>query len=197
MSLVQSNFSKIIQRTATAVLSACLCCAALAAKTNTAQGIPNHWDACFTASANTYSIDPTLLKKIAWVESRGNPHAVSPVGAMGLMQIDSSWLPKLKTFGISKSDLFDPCTNINVGAWILAHEFQRRGNNWEAVGAYNASCTRLKGNECKSQRAWYSWKVFQAGTGIKHPSTVAQAPKPIANPLQTVRIAEATSSTHE
>lgn len=188
--------SKNAIQAAITVWMALMCASVMAKADRPHKPTAPYWDACFVSSGKTYGIDPELLRNITAVESRGNPRAVSPVGAIGLMQIDSSWLKKLSRFGISKSDLFDPCTNINVGAWILAHEFKRHGNNWEAVGAYNASCTKLKGPRCRSQRAWYSWKVFQARSGRTMAQSTPQATTHIANPLQAVRIADATPN-HE
>ena len=72
---------------------------------------------------------------------------------IGVMQINSSWLPKLQSMNISKMDLFDPCTNIDVGAWILAHNISQYGYNWTAIGAYNARSPH------KRQR--YALKIWQ------------------------------------
>jgi soluble lytic murein transglycosylase-like protein len=39
------------------------------------------------AAGSKHDIDPRLIHAVIEVESRGNPHAVSPKGAKGLMQI--------------------------------------------------------------------------------------------------------------
>lgn len=97
---------------------------------------------CFRAASIRYDISQRLLEAIAQVESSGNPMAINKNGDgsedIGLMQINSSWLSKLRSYGIERSDLFDPCVSINVGAWIMADNIFRHGYNWKAVGAYNA-----------------------------------------------------------
>jgi len=97
---------------------------------------------CFVEAGKTYNINPRLLRAISKVESKHNSKAINinSNGTIdyGMMQINSFWGKKLKSFGIKTADLFDSCTNVYVGAWILAQSIQKFGNTWEAVGAYNA-----------------------------------------------------------
>lgn len=97
---------------------------------------------CYDHAATRYSINPSLLRAIAHVESGGNPKALSRNSDgsedIGLMQINSVWLPKLASFGIRRKDLLDPCTSIQVGAWVLSLNVRRYGETWRAVGAYNS-----------------------------------------------------------
>jgi len=104
--------------------------------------------ACWDDAAQRYQLSSTLLHAIARTESGLNPQAVgrNRDGSrdIGLMQINSWWLPTLARHGIGEQDLFDPCTSIHVGAWILAHNVARYGYTWEAVGAYNATNPGLR-----------------------------------------------------
>jgi soluble lytic murein transglycosylase-like protein len=102
-------------------------------------------------AAQRYGVSADLLYAIAQVESDLRPQAVNRghlarTGSydIGLMQINSSHLPTLRRYGIGERDLFDPCTSIHVGAWILAGNVQRLGYTWEAVGAYNAANPELR-----------------------------------------------------
>ena len=102
--------------------------------------LPAH--ACWDEAAARYHLNSVVLYAIAQTESSLNPLAVgqNPNGSrdIGLMQVNSAWLPKLAEYGISERDLFQPCTSIHVGAWLLARNIYRYGYTWEAVGAYNA-----------------------------------------------------------
>jgi soluble lytic murein transglycosylase-like protein len=79
---------------------------------------------------------------VAKHESGGHPLAIhlNPNGSrdIGLMQINSNWLPFLARHGVQEKDLFDPCVNVLVGAWIMSHNFQKLGYNTQGLGAYNA-----------------------------------------------------------
>lgn len=123
---------------------------------------------CFKEAEQRYSIPPGFLKAIAQTESSMRPWIESHTSDIGLMGINRSWLPVLrKRYGLSERDVWEPCTNVMVGAWILANEFARLGRNWNAVGAYNAACTKLQGASCMkvrqqySQRVWNNWKTYQ------------------------------------
>jgi len=98
---------------------------------------------CVDLAAQRYGVSPQLLHAIAQQESGGRSHVVhtNPNGSrdIGLMQINSNWLPTLRRYGIREVDLYDPCVSVLVGAWILSHNFARHGYTLQGLGAYNAS----------------------------------------------------------
>lgn len=116
---------------------------------------------CFNEAAAYYGLSPQMLGAIAKIESNHNPSAwnLNKNGSydIGLMQINSGWLPTLGRYGITAQSLWDPCTNVYVGAWVLAQNVQRLGYSWDAVGAYNAA-TPWKRNS-------YAWKIYHAMAG--------------------------------
>lgn len=103
---------------------------------------------CFNEASLRYQIPEKLLKAIAHTETRMNPLALNynKNGSydMGIMQINSYWLPKLNRVGIQKEELFDGCENIQVGAWILSENIKRYGFGLKAIGAYNATTPALQ-----------------------------------------------------
>jgi soluble lytic murein transglycosylase-like protein len=114
--------------------------------------------ACWDAAAARYGVNPYLLYAIAKTESHLNPAAINRNNKdgsydIGLMQINSRWLPTLRKYGVGEAQLMDACTNIQVGAWVLAENMHRMGNSWDAVGAYNASSPGL--------RLKYALKVYR------------------------------------
>lgn len=59
-------------------------------------------------------LDPELAFRMVKLESNFNPRAVSPVGAIGLVQV----MPSTAVFfdkSITRDDLFDPATNTRIG----------------------------------------------------------------------------------
>jgi len=71
------------------------------------------YDSLLKNAAFRYSLDCTLLKSFMITESSGNKDAVSPMGAIGLMQLMPSTGQGL---GYSTGELFNPNKNIDAGA---------------------------------------------------------------------------------
>jgi soluble lytic murein transglycosylase-like protein len=123
---------------------------------------------CWTEAEQRYGVSASLLYAIAMTESSLRESAVNDSHRartqsydIGIMQINSRWLPTLARYGISEQDLYNACTNIHVGAWLLSRQFRQKGLTWDSVGAYNAACTSRKGADCTRARAAYANKVFR------------------------------------
>lgn len=103
---------------------------------------------CIDDAAAYHHVNPALAHAVASVESRYSPIAyhrnANGSEDIGLMQINSSWLPTLSRFGIARAALFDGCVNAYVGTWILSQNISRLGLTWDAVGAYNAASPRKR-----------------------------------------------------
>jgi soluble lytic murein transglycosylase-like protein len=81
-------------------------------------------------------IDPLLIVAVIAVESRFNPIAQSDGGAKGLMQIIPHYhADKLDDEG----SVFDPETNIDVGARVLRDYIRRGGTEVAGLQLYNGS----------------------------------------------------------
>lgn len=87
-----------------------------------------------------------LVKAVTWQESRGNPNAVSPKGATGLMQIMPETAKEIAAeLGIKKYDLKDPETNKKFGTYYLRKMLDSFDGDPElALAAYNAGAGRVK-----------------------------------------------------
>jgi soluble lytic murein transglycosylase-like protein len=85
------------------------------------------------AASKKYRISGRLIEAVAWQESRFNPHAVSPKGAKGVMQLMPATAREL---GV---DPGEPSQNIEGGAAYLSLLMRRfDGDLLQALSAYNA-----------------------------------------------------------
>jgi soluble lytic murein transglycosylase len=88
-----------------------------------------------------HRLDPQLVLAVMYVESRFDPFAVSPVGAMGLMQIMPGTGRELtQRLGIEWNGpltLFDPVINTRVGVAYVRQLTDRYGSIRTALAAYN------------------------------------------------------------
>ncbi len=93
----------------------------------------NQYDSAFTQASQKTGLPAELIKAVAVAESHMNPHAVSPAGARGLMQMVPS---TAKRMGVT--DTFDPWQSIAGGANYLAQQVKAFGSYELALAAYNA-----------------------------------------------------------
>jgi soluble lytic murein transglycosylase-like protein len=96
-------------------------------------------DVVNTASA-TYHLDPDLVNSVIHAESGFNPHAVSPKGARGLMQLMPNTASQM---GVN--DIFDPAANVDGGSRYLRELLERYNFDLvKALAAYNAGPQRVE-----------------------------------------------------
>ena len=62
----------------------------------------------------------------------------------GPMQINSLWIPVIKKYGYTKTDIqFNPCINVKIGAWILNQKMADETRFWQGVGDYHSHTPNL------------------------------------------------------
>ncbi|AXE33395.1 type III secretion system invasion protein IagB [Chromobacterium phragmitis] len=120
---------------------------------------------CWDHAGSMFNISPDLLYAIALQESGMRPDAIgrNRDGSrdLGLMQINSIHLPRLRQLGVNESQLLEsPCLSVVVGASILSDMMKRYGYSWEAVGAYNAGLAPGR-HELRMRYARQVWRRYQ------------------------------------
>jgi soluble lytic murein transglycosylase-like protein len=99
-----------------------------------AKPVGGDFNALVESIAAQHQLSPDLIHSVIKVESNYNPNAVSPKGALGLMQLIPA---TARRFGVS--DVFDPVENIQGGVKYLKYLLDLYGNDFRlALAAYNA-----------------------------------------------------------
>ncbi|WP_339073104.1 lytic transglycosylase domain-containing protein [Sinorhizobium meliloti] len=109
-----------------------------------AVSIPQYPYAGFVAgAAKRFDIPERWIRAVIEVESRNNPSAISPKGAMGLMQIMPATWDELRGRHHLGEDVFEPGDNILAGAAYLAELHDLYGSPG-FLAAYNAGPGRYE-----------------------------------------------------
>lgn len=118
------------------------------------------YDAEVQKQAEEQKLDPRLVKAVIGAESEFSARAVSPSGAMGLMQVKPA---TAQDMGVAGAALFDPVANIRAGTRYLAYLFTRA---WKRY--------RLEGADFTAAPAWLVQRVIAAYNS--GPRWIAQRP---------------------
>jgi len=99
-------------------------------------------------AAERHGVDPGLLAIMVYTESRGRADARSSAGARGLMQLMPSTAAEIaRVRGLpsaSPAQLDEPAYNLDMGAWYIARQLDRFGDDLPlALAAYNAGPGRV------------------------------------------------------
>jgi soluble lytic murein transglycosylase len=108
-----------------------------------------YWDV-IQKEAEKRALDPYLVASIIRQESAFEPATVSNAGAVGLMQIMPEEASRIGAAGglgaVTRESLFDPATNIAVGAAEYSQKLAlMSGNHTLAVASYNAGEDAVRG----------------------------------------------------
>ncbi len=129
-------------------------------------------------AARRFGIPDAWIWSVIRIESAGNARAVSPAGAMGLMQImPTTWAQLRSRHGLG-SDPFDVRDNIMAGAAYLREMYDRYGDVTAMVAAYNAGPGRyeeyLRGRPLPAETRAYLAKLTSI-TGARADGRLAVA----------------------
>ena len=100
-----------------------------------ANTIKSQYDALIVNMSLKYNLEPAFVKAVVHIESAFDTFAISPAGAMGLMQL----MPATAASYELTRDHFNPNRNIEVGVRHLKDLMERYDNDKKlSLAAYNA-----------------------------------------------------------
>jgi soluble lytic murein transglycosylase-like protein len=125
-----------------------------------------HAEDCFNQAAAYQGVNPSVLRAVAWFESKGDASAINRNANgsidVGQLQINSIHFGDLAREGVPHRALTDPCVNVYVAAWLLKQKMVKYGNTWRAIGAYHSESPRLRDAYARSiQKILVTWGELQ------------------------------------
>lgn len=137
-----------------------------------AQELP--WHAAVNDASMRYEVPQEWIRSVIHAESKGNPFAISPKGAMGLMQLMPNTWVMLKERDGALDSPFNPQANILAGTAYLKDMYVKFGFPG-LFAAYNAGPERyesyLKGQISLPQETYnYLRNILASLSKIKNPS---------------------------
>ncbi len=103
--------------------------------------MPDTYSQYVTEYSGEYGVPEYMIYSVIKTESGFDSSAVSPKGAVGLMQImpdTFTWLMTLTGEAHDTGMLYDPETNIKYGTYFLSYLYVKYGKWDTALAAYNA-----------------------------------------------------------
>jgi len=141
--------------------------------------------------ARRHDVEPSLVDSVIRVESNYNPNAISPKGAMGLMQLIPS---TARRFGVN--DTFHPAQNIEGGVKYLKYLMQLyNGDQRLALAAYNAgegAVAKYKGIPPYAETQNYVYQVGKKLGQSREAEKKAKASNPETRPVMHAPVIEKT-----
>jgi len=101
------------------------------------------WQSFIDEAASRFSVPASWIRAVVQIESEGNPKALSPKGAVGLMQLMPNTYAELRIRYRLGADPTDPHDNIVAGTAYLRDMRERFGTEG-CMAAYNAGPQRYK-----------------------------------------------------
>jgi soluble lytic murein transglycosylase-like protein len=141
----------------------------------------DRWQGFVAEASRRFGIPAAWIRAVMRAESGGDPHAVSPKGAMGLMQIMSATWAELRTcYGLG-TDPYDPRDNILAGTAYLRELYDRYGYP-NLFAAYNAGPQRFDAHLLGGEPLPNETRAYFARLG-----------RPLFEPLRASIVASGTS----
>ena len=101
------------------------------------------WQSFIDEAATRFSVPASWIRAVIQIESKGNPKALSPKGAVGLMQLMPNTYAELRIrYGLG-ADPTDPHDNIVAGTAYL-RDMRKRFGTGGFLAAYNGGPQRYK-----------------------------------------------------